>query len=161
VCCCHAVADACSRFIVLRAEVEGLMNASRAVPKPKILRMCVTIISVALMSPVAARAMTIECRDLAFGQHLSKLSVAVDQSRATVSSEAGQLLGRYAFEIVHQSADRVVLLGKQSTLPWVSPVVVLSIDLGAAEAWSHRELAGSVEVDRIAGAIEWACRPVE
>jgi hypothetical protein len=161
VCCCHAVVDACSRFIVLRAEVEGLMNASRAVPKPKFLRMCVTIISVALMSPVAARAMTIECRDLAFGQHLSKLSVAVDQSRATVSSEAGQLLGRYAFEIVHQSADRVVLLGKQSTLPWVSPVVVLSIDLGAAEAWSHRELAGSVEVDRIAGAIEWACRPVE
>ena len=137
------------------------MNASRAVPKPKFLRMCVTIISAALMSPVAARAMTIECRDLAFGQHLSKLSVAVDQSRATVSSEAGQLLGRYAFEIVHQSADRVVLLGKQSTLPWVSPVVVLSIDLGAAEAWSHRELAGSVEVDRIAGAIEWACRPVE
>lgn len=160
-CCCHAVVDACSRFIVLRAEVEGLMNASRAVPKPKFLRMCVTIISAALMSPVAARAMTIECRDLAFGQHLSKLSVAVDQSRATVSSEAGQLLGRYAFEIVHQSADRVVLLGKQSTLPWVSPVVVLSIDLGAAEAWSHRELAGSVEVDRIAGAIEWACRPVE
>ena len=160
-CCCHAVVDACSRFIVLRAEVEGLMNASRAVPKPKFLRMCVTIISVALMSPVAARAMTIECRELAFGQHLSKLSVAVDQSRATVSSEAGQLLGRYAFEIVHQSADRVVLLGKQSTLPWVSPVVVLSIDLGAAEAWSHRELAGSVEVDRIAGAIEWACRPVE
>ena len=137
------------------------MNASRAVPKPKFLRMCVTIISVALMSPVAARAMTIECRDLAFGQHLSKLSVAVDQSRATVSSEAGQLLGRYAFEIVHQSADRVVLLGKQSTLPWVSPVVVLSIDLGGADAWTYREFAGSAEVDRIAGAIEWACRSVE
>jgi hypothetical protein len=137
------------------------MNASGAVPKPKFLKMCVLIISVALMSPVIARAMTIECRDLSFGQHLSKLSVAVDQSRVTVSSEAGQLLGRYAFEIVHQSADRVVLLGKQSTLPWVSPVVVLSIDLGGAEAWSHRELAGSVQVDRMAGAIEWACRPVE
>jgi hypothetical protein len=123
--------------------------------------MCVTIISAALMSPVAARAMTIECRDLAFGQHLSKLSVVVDQSRATVSSEAGQLLGRYTFEILHQSADRIVLRGKQSTLPWVSPIVVLSSDLGGAEASTHRELAGSVEGDRIAGAIEWVCRPVE
>jgi hypothetical protein len=85
----------------------------------------------------------------------------MDQSGATVSSEAGQLLGRYTFEIVHQSAGRVVLLGKQSTLPWVSPIVVLSIDLGGAEAWTHRELAGSVEVDRTAGAIEWACRPAE
>jgi len=137
------------------------MNASGAVPKLQSLKICVAITSVALMSPVAAPAMTIECRDLAFGQHLSKLSVALDQSRATVSSDAGQLLGRYTFEIVHQSADRVVLLGKQSTLPWVSPVVVLSIDLGGAEALTHRKLAGSVEVDRIAGAIEWACRPVE
>jgi hypothetical protein len=137
------------------------MNASRAVPKHKFLGICVTIISVALMSPVVALAMTIECRDLAFGQHLSNLSVAMDQSRATVSSETGQLLGRYTFEIVDQSAGHVVLLGKQSTLPWVSPVVVLSIDLGATEAWTHRELAGSVEVYRIAGAIEWACRPVE
>ena len=137
------------------------MDASRAVSKSKVLKICVAIISVALMSPVVALAMTIECRDLAFGQHLSKLSVAVDQSRATVSSEAGQLLGRYTFEVLHQSADRIVLLGKQSTLPWVSPVVVLSIDLGGTEARTHRELAGSVEVDRIAGAIEWACRPVE
>jgi hypothetical protein len=137
------------------------MDASRAVPKSKVLKICVAIISGALMSPVVALAMTIECRDLAFGQHLSKLSVVVDQSRATVSSEAGQLLGRYTFEILHQSADRIVLRGKQSTLPWVSPVVVLSIDLGGAEASTHRELAGSVEGDRIAGAIEWVCRPVE
>jgi hypothetical protein len=141
--------------------MESLMNARGAVPKPKFLKMCVAIISVALMSPVAAPAMTIECRDLAFGQHLNKLSVAMDQSRATVSSDAGQLLGRYTFEIVHQSASRVVLLGKQSTLPWVSPVVVLSIDLGGADAWTYREFAGSAEVDRIAGAIEWACRSVE
>ena len=137
------------------------MNALGAVPKPKFLKMCVAIIGVALMSPTVALTMTIECRDLAFGQHLSKLSVAMDQSGATVSSEAGQLLSRYTFEIVHQSAGRVVLLGKQSTLPWVSPIVVLSIDLGGAEAWTHRELAGSVEVDRTAGAIEWACRPAE
>jgi hypothetical protein len=137
------------------------MNALGAVPKPKFLKMCVAIIGVALMSPTVALTMTIECRDLAFGQHLSKLSVAMDQRRATVSSEAGQLLGRYTFEIVHQSADHVVLLGKQSMLPWASPVVVLSIGLGKAQVWTHRELAGSVEVDRIAGAIEWACRPVE
>ena len=137
------------------------MNALGAVPKSKFLKMCVTANGIALMSPVVAPAMTIECRDLAFGQHLSKLSVAMDQSRATVSSDAGQLLGRYTFEIVHQSASRVVLLGKQSTLPWVSPVVVLSIDLGGADAWTYREFAGSAEVDRIAGAIEWACRSVE
>jgi hypothetical protein len=137
------------------------MNALGAVPKPKFLKMCVAIISVALMSPTVALTMTIECRDLAFGQHLSKLSVAMDRNRATVSSEAGQLLGRYTFEIAHQSAGRVVLLGKQSTLPWVSPVVVLSIDLGGAEAWTHREFAGSAEVDRIEGAIEWVCRSVE
>jgi hypothetical protein len=161
VCCCHAVVDACSRTTASRAEVEDLMNAPRAVPKSKFLKMCAAIISVAVMSPSAAPAMTIECRDLAFGQHLGKLSVALDQGRATVSSEAGQLLGRYTFEIVHQSADRVVLLGKQSMLPWVSPVVVLSIGLGKAQVWTHLELAGSVEVDRIAGAIEWACRPVE
>jgi hypothetical protein len=137
------------------------MNAPVAVPKLKFLKMCVAIISVALMSPVAALAMTIECRDLAFGQHLSKLSVALDQSRATVSSEAGQLLGRYTFEIVHQSAGRVVLVGKQSTLTWVSPIVVLIVDLGGAEAWTYREFAGSAEVDRIEGAVEWACRSVE
>jgi hypothetical protein len=119
------------------------------------------IFSIALMSPVVALAMTIECRDLASGQHLGKLSVAVDQGRATVSSEAGQLLGRYTFEIIHQGADRVVLLGTQSTLPWVSSAVVLSIDLGAAELWTHRDLTGAVEVYRIAGAIEWACRLVE
>jgi hypothetical protein len=135
------------------------MNARGAVPKPKFLKMCVAIISVALMSPVAAPAMTIECRDLAFGQHLRKLSVAMDQSRATVSSNAGQLLGRYTFEIVHQSVSRVVLLGEQSTLPWASPPVVLSIDLGEADA--HPELGGSTDVDRIAGAIEWTCRSVE
>jgi hypothetical protein len=137
------------------------MNAPRAVPKPKFLKMCMAIFSIALMSPVVALAMTIECRDLASGQRLGKLSVAVDQGRATVSSEAGQLLGRYTFEIIHQGADRVVLLGTQSTLPWVSSAVVLSIDLGAAELWTHRDLTGAVEVYRIAGAIEWACRLVE
>jgi hypothetical protein len=146
-----------------RAGVEGLMNAPGAVPKRKFLKMCAAIICVALMSPVAAPAMTIECRDLAFGQRPSRLSVAIDQNRATVSSDAGQLLGRYTFEIVHQSASHVVLLGEQSTLPWVSPAVVLSIDLGEADAdaWTHLELAGSADVDRIAGAIEWTCRSVE
>src|ERR1700736_4583139 len=68
----------CLRTIASRAEVEGLMNAPRVVPKSKFLKRCVAIISVALMSPVAAPAMTIECRDLAFGQHVSKLSVAMD-----------------------------------------------------------------------------------
>jgi hypothetical protein len=137
------------------------MNASRAVPKPNFLKMCVAIISVALMSPVVALAITIECRDLAFGQHLNQLSVAMDESQVTVSSEAGPLLGRYTFEKVHQSAGRVVLLGKQSTLPWRSPVVVLSIDLGGAEAWTYRDFAGPAEVYRISGAIEWACRAAE
>ena len=137
------------------------MNAPRAVLKSKFIKMRVAVNGIALMSPVVASAMTIECRDLTFGQHLSKLSIAMDQSRATVSSGAEQLLGRYTFETIHQSAGRVVLLGEQSTLPWRSPVVLLSIDLEGANAWPHPEFAGSADADRVAGAIEWACRSIE
>jgi hypothetical protein len=126
------------------------------------MKKCAATIGLALMSPAVASAMTIECRDLAFGQRVDKLSVAVDQGRATVSSAAGQLLGSYAFEILRQSADRIVLLGRQSTLPWPSPAVTLSIDLEkSSKARTLGDLEGLAEGDRIEGAIAWVCRRVD
>ncbi len=70
------------------------------------MKKCAATIALALMWPAVTSAMTIECRDLTFDQRFDTLSVAVEQGRATVSSAAGRLLGGYAFEILHQSADR-------------------------------------------------------
>jgi hypothetical protein len=122
------------------------------------MRIFAATIGLALMSPAVTSAMTIECRDLAFGQRLDKLSVGLDQDRVTVSSATGQLLGRYTFEILRQSADRVVLLGRQSTLPWRSPAIILSIDFKEARAWTPGDLEGLADGDEVAGSIEWVCR---
>jgi hypothetical protein len=119
----------------------------------------VAAIGLALLSPALASAMTVECRDLTFGQPSDRLSVALDQGRASVSSATGQLLGGYTFEVLRQSLDRVILLGKQSTLPWRSPPVILSIDLGNAKApWNEK---GLIEGDQVAGAVVWICRRAE
>ena len=127
----------------------------------KLRKMSAVVIGIALSTPAIGLAMTIECRDLAFGQHLGKLSIVVDQDRASVSADAGQLLGRYAFEVLQKSPDLIVLHGRQSTLPWRSPVVVLRIALEPTHEWGHGRLAGSPDVDHTAGAIEWACRQVK
>jgi hypothetical protein len=119
----------------------------------------VAAIGLALLSPALASAMTVECRDLTFGQRSDKLFVALDQGRASVSSATGQLLGSYSFEILRENVDSVVLLARQSALPWPSPVLILSIDLEGTKPWTHQ--GDLIEGYRIAGAIEWICRRVE
>ena len=109
-----------------------------------------------LLSPALVSAMTIECRDLTFGRALYTLSVELDQGRATIPSTTGRLLGRYSFEVLGQNADSVVLLGRQSALPWPSPALLVIVDLEGAKAREQPE--NPIESYRIAGAIEWACR---
>jgi hypothetical protein len=100
--------------------------------------------------------MTIECRDLTLDQSVDRLSVSLEQRPVAVSSATGQLLGRYSFEVLRRTPDGVILRGRQSALPWPSPILVLGIDLDGTKTWA--QLRGLLEGDGTAGAIEWVCR---
>jgi len=104
------------------------MDASRAVPKSKSPKdMCGDH---QWRADVTRRCSGHDNRVSRFGvrQHLSKLSVVVDQSRRQFV-EAGPLLGRHTFEILHQSAA-VSSCSKAVDASMGVAVVVLSIILG-------------------------------
>jgi hypothetical protein len=141
-----------------RDDWAGVLDMSAA-PLAILMIFAASIIAI-LSSSVIASAMTVECRDLAFGRQTSRLSIALNQSGPVVSSEAGPLLGRYTFTILRQSADQIALLKQQSTLPWRSPPLVLWISLEPMDVWMRGGRGHLINSDDLAGAIEWTCKRV-